>query len=51
MRRLAVVLVCALALPALAYARSSFYGDKPLPTRDGLTSVSRVEPRFGRVAT
>ena len=51
MRRLAVVVVCALALPALAYARSSFYADKPLPTRDGVTSISRVEPHFGRVAT
>jgi hypothetical protein len=43
--------VCVLALPALAYARSSFYADKPLPTRSGATSVSRVEPRFGRVAS
>ena len=51
MRRLALVVVCALALPALAHARSSFYADKPLPTRDGATSVSRVEPRFGRVAS
>jgi hypothetical protein len=50
-RRLAVVVVCVLALPALAYARSSFYADKPLPTRSGATSVSRIEPRFGRVAS
>jgi hypothetical protein len=50
-RRLAVVVVCVLALPALAYARSSFYGDKPLPTRSGATSTSRIEPRFGRVAS
>jgi hypothetical protein len=40
-----------LALPALAYARSSFYADKPLPTRAGVTSASRIEPRFGRVAS
>lgn len=51
MRRFAVVVVCVLALPALAYARSSFYADKPLPTRDGVTSASRIEPRFGRVAS
>ncbi len=51
MRRLAVVVVCVLALPALAYARNSFYADKPLPTRSGATSVSRIEPRFGRVAS
>lgn len=51
MRRLAVVVVCVLALPALANARSSFYADKPLPTRDGVTSASRIEPRFGRVAS
>ena len=51
MRRLGVVVVCVLALPALAYARSSFYGDKPLPTRSGATSTSRIEPRFGRVAS
>jgi len=50
-RRLAVVVVCVLALPALAYASSSFYADKPLPTRSGATSVSRIEPRFGRVAS
>jgi hypothetical protein len=50
-RRLAVVAVCVLALPALAYARSSFYADKPLPTRAGVTSASRIEPRFGRVAS
>jgi hypothetical protein len=50
-RRLAVVVVCVLALPALAYARSSFYADKPLPTRAGVTGVSRIEPRFGRVAS
>ena len=51
MRRLAVVLVCMLALPALAYAQSSFYADKPLPKRSGATSVSRIEPRFGGVAS
>ena len=51
MRRLAVVVVCVLALPALAYASSSFYADKPLPTRSGATSISRIEPRFGRVAS
>ena len=51
MRRLAVVVVCVLALPALAYARSAFYADKPLPTRSGATGVSRIEPRFGRVAS
>ena len=51
MRRLAVVLVFVLALPALAQARSSFYHDKPLPTRSGATSGSRIEPRFGRVAS
>ena len=51
MRRLGVVVVSVLALPALAQARSSFYHDKPLPTRSGATSVSRIEPRFGRVAS
>lgn len=51
MRRLAFVVVCVLALPALASARSAFYHDKSLPTRSGATSVSRIEPRFGRVAS
>jgi hypothetical protein len=50
-RRLAVVVVFVLALPALAQARSSFYHDKALPTRSGATSGSRIEPRFGRVAS
>jgi hypothetical protein len=50
-RRLGVVLVCVLALPALAHARGALYQDKPLPTRSGATSVSRIEPRFGRVAS
>ena len=51
MRRLGVVVVCVLALPALAFARGAFYHDKPLPTRSGTTSASRIEPRFGRVAS
>jgi hypothetical protein len=41
-----------LALPSAAYAaQSTFYADKPLPTRGGAIASSRIEPRFGRVAS
>lgn len=49
MRRVAASLL-GLALPAVASAAVSFYADKPLPVRSGVTSASRIEPRFGRVA-
>jgi hypothetical protein len=49
-RRL-VACLCVLAVPTSAYAGVSFYADKPLPMRGGATSASRIEPRFGRVAS
>lgn len=50
MRHVAAVALV-LALPAAAAAALSFYADKPLPVRGGPTAVSRIEPRFGRVAS
>lgn len=49
--RTALTMLLVLCLVPAALAAPRRYEDRPLPTRSGVTSVSRVEPRFGAVAT
>jgi hypothetical protein len=51
MRALLGVSLLALCLPLAAGARTSRYEDRELPLGMGVTSASRIEPFFGKIAS